>query len=273
MRGTTMPSRSDPELADHHRELIEASAISHRRSPASAATVRRPRRPSFRCSGSRPRSATSRRSSSRSATSPARSSTTRCGPTRRGSASWEAPQVRVAGRDSADARRAAPLPRGTALGYIAPLWITEGARKADAGASAGLCCVSLPGVWSWVAAARTATRARCCRTCSGCGFDERKVVVAFDSDAMVEAPGARVRSRRSATYLRSQGALVRFAYLPEPQGRRASAGWTTILRPATAVEERLGARRGRAPAATGAARGHAGRRSRPRPCSPTSTTS
>src|SRR5687768_3450685 len=27
-----------------------------------------------------------------------------------------------------------------------PLWITEGARKADAAASAGLCCVSLPGV-------------------------------------------------------------------------------------------------------------------------------
>ena len=30
-----------------------------------------------------------------------------------------------------------------------PLWITEGARKADAGVSAGLCCIALLGVWNW----------------------------------------------------------------------------------------------------------------------------
>jgi hypothetical protein len=30
-----------------------------------------------------------------------------------------------------------------------PLWITEGARKADAAVSAGMCCIAILGVWNW----------------------------------------------------------------------------------------------------------------------------
>jgi hypothetical protein len=30
-----------------------------------------------------------------------------------------------------------------------PLWITEGIKKADCAVLQGLCCVSIPGVWSW----------------------------------------------------------------------------------------------------------------------------
>ena len=30
-----------------------------------------------------------------------------------------------------------------------PLWITEGARKADAAVSLGLCCIALLGAWGW----------------------------------------------------------------------------------------------------------------------------
>ena len=30
-----------------------------------------------------------------------------------------------------------------------PLWITEGAKKADAGASVGLCIINCNGVWGW----------------------------------------------------------------------------------------------------------------------------
>ena len=30
-----------------------------------------------------------------------------------------------------------------------PLWVTEGVLKADAAASAGLCCIDLLGVWNW----------------------------------------------------------------------------------------------------------------------------
>ena len=30
-----------------------------------------------------------------------------------------------------------------------PLFITEGARKADAAAARGLCCLALLGVWGW----------------------------------------------------------------------------------------------------------------------------
>src|SRR5699024_6946881 len=30
-----------------------------------------------------------------------------------------------------------------------PLFITEGTKKADSAAARGLCCIALPGVWSW----------------------------------------------------------------------------------------------------------------------------
>jgi len=30
-----------------------------------------------------------------------------------------------------------------------PLVVTEGARKADSGASIGLCCIAVAGVWNW----------------------------------------------------------------------------------------------------------------------------
>ncbi len=64
------------------------------------------------------------------------------------------------------------------------LWVTEGARKADAAVSAGLACISLAGVWSW-------------RGTNGSGgktaladwhdiaLNDRQVYVCFDNDIMV----------------------------------------------------------------------------------------
>ena len=96
-----------------------------------------------------------------------------------------------------------------------PLWITEGARKADAAASAGLCCVSLPGVWAWVRRLNAEAR-QVLPDLQRVRLEERKVVVAFDSDVMVkrQVHGA---LEALAEYLRSQGALSHFAYLPEPE--------------------------------------------------------
>jgi hypothetical protein len=93
----------------------------------------------------------------------------------------------------------------------APVWITEGARKADAAVTAGLAYVSLPGVWSWLAKIGNAEtvlpdllRIR---------FTDRKVVIAFDSDVMVK-PAVHKALERLAVWLESQGAWVHCLYLP-----------------------------------------------------------
>jgi uncharacterized protein (DUF927 family) len=62
-----------------------------------------------------------------------------------------------------------------------PLWITEGARKADAAVSAGLCCIALLGVWGW-----RGTNGDGGRTALPCweaiALNGRDVFVCFDSD-------------------------------------------------------------------------------------------
>ena len=95
----------------------------------------------------------------------------------------------------------------------APLWITEGARKADAGATAGLCCVSLPGVWAW--ARRLSRDARqVLPDLQRVRLEDRKVVLAFDSDVMTKRQVHKALEALNA-YLASQGAVVHFCYLPE----------------------------------------------------------
>lgn len=96
-----------------------------------------------------------------------------------------------------------------------PLWITEGARKADAAVSAGLTCVSLPGVWSWVKRLNGDART-VLPDLQRVKLEERKVVVAFDSDVMTK-PAVHQALEALAAYLNSQGALVHCLYLPEPE--------------------------------------------------------
>jgi hypothetical protein len=90
---------------------------------------------------------------------------------------------------------------------LAALWVTEGSRKADALASAGVCAISVLGVdcintddWDRVA------------------LDERRVYVVFDSDVMVKRTvhGA---LERLAKLLRAKGAAVSFVYLPTTEGK------------------------------------------------------
>jgi hypothetical protein len=95
----------------------------------------------------------------------------------------------------------------------APLWVTEGARKADSAVSAGLCCVSLPGVWSWAKRLNGDAR-QVLPDLQRVKLEDRKVVLAFDSDVMAK-PQVHKALEALHAYLVSQGALVRFLYLPE----------------------------------------------------------
>lgn len=114
------------------------------------------------------------------------------------------------------------------------LWITEGARKADAAASAGLCCVSLPGVWSWARRLNGDARA-VLPDMQRIRLEDRKVVVAFDSDAMVK-PAVHKALEALGGYLHSQGALVKFLYLPELEPG-AKTGLDDFLAAGHTVEE------------------------------------
>jgi hypothetical protein len=94
-----------------------------------------------------------------------------------------------------------------------PLLVTEGVKKADAAAIAGLCCVALPGVWSW-------------RGSNGQGgkvavpdwhdvaLNGRRVVLAFDSD-VVRKRAVRAALDQLAGYLASKGAAVEYLHLPD----------------------------------------------------------
>src|SRR5512133_2996879 len=68
-----------------------------------------------------------------------------------------------------------------------PLVVTEGSKKADAGAEAGLCIVSINGVWGW--RGRNAHGAKTALPdFEEIALDGRDVVLAFDSDVVVKKP-------------------------------------------------------------------------------------
>jgi hypothetical protein len=93
-----------------------------------------------------------------------------------------------------------------------PLWITEGAKKADALASRSLCALSLNGVWSfkgknefggvtWLA------------DWDYVALKGRDVRIVFDSDVM-QKPEVRKALERLTAHLQRKGAHVSIAYLP-----------------------------------------------------------
>lgn len=84
------------------------------------------------------------------------------------------------------------------------LWITEGVKKADAAALAGLACVALPGVWSW-----RGTNSHGGKTAipdwHDIALNGRRVILAFDSDVTRKRP-VRAALDCLAGYLVSKGA-------------------------------------------------------------------
>lgn len=97
-----------------------------------------------------------------------------------------------------------------------PLFITEGARKADAAVSKGLCCVALLGVWNW--------RGRnddggltALADWESIALKERRVYVCFDSDVMTK-PAVHAALSRLKSFLEGRGADVALIYLPCAEG-------------------------------------------------------
>ena len=104
-----------------------------------------------------------------------------------------------------------PLAREKVLDAKVPLYITEGARKADAAISKELCCVSLPGVWGWKKQDDFWVRVP---------LEGREVSIAFDSDLKTNE---HVSKAAAALYhfLKERGADVRLLALPAgPDGRK-----------------------------------------------------
>jgi hypothetical protein len=93
-----------------------------------------------------------------------------------------------------------------------PIWITEGALKADSAVSAGLCAASLTGVWNW-----KGTNALGGKTVipdfGDVALNGRRVIIAYDSDAHTKVEVHQAMAAFAA-WLRTREANVEFLYLP-----------------------------------------------------------
>lgn len=102
-----------------------------------------------------------------------------------------------------------------------PLYITEGARKADSAVSRGLCCIALLGVWNWRGTNPQggATALPDWESIAFKGRDAagravaRKVYIVFDSD-VTEKDGVQKSLARLKPFLENKGARVKIIYLP-----------------------------------------------------------
>jgi Domain of unknown function (DUF3854) len=94
-----------------------------------------------------------------------------------------------------------------------PLFVTEGVKKADAAACAGLACVALPGVWNWRGqnnhGGKTAIP-----DWHDVALNGRRVVLAFDSDVAAKK-SVRSALDQLAGYLSSKGAAIEYLHLPD----------------------------------------------------------
>ncbi len=128
-----------------------------------------------------------------------------------------------------------------------PLWITEGARKADAAVVQGLCCVALLGVWSW-----RGTNGKGGKVAlpdwESIALNDRDVYLVFDSDIVhkkaVQAALARLRS-----FLQGRGATVRVVRLPSGPGG-VKTGLDDFLAAGHAVDDLLARASDELPSAT-----------------------
>lgn len=128
-----------------------------------------------------------------------------------------------------------------------PLWITEGAKQADA--FPGL-IVDLQGVWNFAVATTASTELL--PDWGAVALRGREVVVCYDSDVMVKMPVQTALSRL-VDRLTEAGAEVKVVYLPDPDSRgvglddyMAAGGTYTELvtmaqpfRPVDVLKERL----------------------------------
>jgi hypothetical protein len=94
-----------------------------------------------------------------------------------------------------------------------PLWITEGQKKADALASAGLCTVALLGVWNFIGKNEQGGKVFLHDWRDIALNDGRPVRIVFDSDVMVK-PEVKQAMAELTAQLQRRGATVEAVYLP-----------------------------------------------------------
>ncbi len=105
-----------------------------------------------------------------------------------------------------------PRIRGQLGDPAVPLWITEGARKADAAVSAGLCCIAMLGVWNW-RGRNAADATAALGDWESVVLKGRRVYVAFDSDVLTKRE-VRFALQRFGGFLAARCAEVRYVHLP-----------------------------------------------------------
>lgn len=98
-----------------------------------------------------------------------------------------------------------------------PLLVTEGTKKADCAAERGLCCVALPGVWSWRGKNGTGGKVAV-PDWNDVALNDRRVILAFDGD-VARKPSVRQALSALADYLRSKGAKVEYLHLPDTDAK------------------------------------------------------
>jgi hypothetical protein len=118
-----------------------------------------------------------------------------------------------------------------------PLFITEGAKKADAAVSKGLCCAALLGVTGWrgtnVKGGKVAIP-----DWESVALEGRTVYVVFDSDVTVKRQ-VHAALARLKPFLERRNADVRVIYLPPGEGG-TKVGLDDYLAAGHTVEELLG---------------------------------
>jgi hypothetical protein len=97
-----------------------------------------------------------------------------------------------------------------------PLWITEGSKKADAGASNGLCVISLSGVWGFKGK-NALGGVTILSDWDHVALKGRTVRIVFDSDVTAK-PEVKQALERLTEFLQRKGTRVDVVYLPPGEG-------------------------------------------------------
>ncbi len=129
-----------------------------------------------------------------------------------------------------------------------PLFITEGARKADAAVSHGMCCVAVLGVWNWRGTNAQGGKVALADL-DAIALNGRDVYLVFDSD-VVAKPAVRSALDRLTEMLRTRGADVKIVWLPnDPGGTKVGlddflAAGNTVADVMAQVVDRIGISQG-----------------------------